>query len=87
MTEIQNYKHEHDLKERIFQFYVLVVEFRRIRKKSQNRHAGLDPASRTCWNHWIPAFTGMTKKVNSRLFTSSSNLILETWERYSFNFK
>ena len=47
------------------------------RKKSQNRHAGLDPASRTYWNHWIPAFAGMTKKVNSRLFTRSSSLNCE----------
>jgi len=29
------------------------------RKKSQNRHAGLDPASRTYWIYWIPAFAGM----------------------------
>jgi len=30
------------------------------RKKFQNRHAGLDPASRINWSYWIPAFAGMT---------------------------
>ena len=46
-----------------------------IRKKSQVRHAGLDPASRTYWNHWIPAFAGMTERAVFQLFTSSSTLM------------
>ncbi|MBU3947004.1 MAG: hypothetical protein KJ882_01415 [Proteobacteria bacterium] len=29
--------------------------------KHPNRHAGLDPVSRTQWNYWFPAFAGMTK--------------------------
>jgi hypothetical protein len=32
------------------------------RKIPRNRHAGLDPASRTFRIYWIPAFTGMTGK-------------------------
>jgi len=27
-----------------------------------DRHAGLDPASRRHWKHWIPASAGMTAK-------------------------
>ena len=49
------------------------------RKKFQNRHAGLDPASITYWNHWIPAkpssvmtFVEMTKTGCFWLFTSLS---------------
>jgi hypothetical protein len=35
-------------------------------------HAGLDPASRTYWNYWIPAFAGITIETCVRLFTNSS---------------
>ena len=31
MTEFQNYKHEHELKERTIQFYVLVIEYCNLR--------------------------------------------------------
>jgi hypothetical protein len=31
-------------------------------EKPLNRHAGLDPASRTHLAYWIPAFAGMTLK-------------------------
>jgi len=33
-----------------------------IAKKSLNRHAGLDPASRMDLIYWMPAFAGMTER-------------------------
>jgi len=44
------------------------------RKIPRNRHAGLDPASRTYRNYWIPAFAGMTGKRRKLIFMISSNL-------------
>jgi hypothetical protein len=49
-------------------------------KKSRNRHAGLDPASRTYRIYWIPAFAGMTEKRIFRLFTSPSNRLTKKYE-------
>jgi hypothetical protein len=42
-------------------------------KIPQNRHAGLDPASRTYRIYWIPAFAGMTGNGETWLFMISSN--------------
>jgi len=49
---------------------------------SLHRHAGLDPASITHRDEWIPAFAEMTKKCNFRLFTEPSRLIFDFIRKY-----
>ena len=52
------------------------------RKKSLRSSPRRKPGSRTSWNNWIPAFAGMTKIGQKRLFTRSSYLdhLQFSWE-------